>query len=56
MVKQFADCNAYHLLKIITHQAAKKADSNQGNFKKGSTGLRKIGTIQIHEYLNLPNK
>lgn len=56
MVKQFTDCNIYHLLKIITHQAALKANYNQGNFQKGNTGLRKVGNIQIHQYSNLPNK
>lgn len=56
MVKQFTDCKFYHLLKIITHQAVMKANKNQGNFQKGNTGIRKICTIQIHQYLNLPNK
>lgn len=56
MVKQFTDCNAYHLLKIITHQTVMKANNNQGNFQKGNTGFRKVGTIQIHQYSNLPNK
>ena len=56
MVKQFTDCNAYHLLKIITHQTVIKANNNQGNFQKGNTGFLKVGTIQIHQYSNLPNK
>lgn len=56
MVKQFTDCNVYHLLKIITPQAVMKANNNQGNLQKGNTGIRKIGTIQIHRYLNLTNK
>lgn len=55
MVKQFAICNVYHLLKIISHQAVMKANNNQGNFQKGNTGIRKTGTIQIHQYSNLPN-